>query len=170
MKDLTPNKIYELDKEIDKLIYMQNVTVYELGKRLKKVRDDKLYESLGYDTFKMYVASKGVKRYKTISAYIYMYELFVEKFNFTIKDLADAPYYKLQMITNKVKDKTPEEAKDWLEKAKALSVSDLLLEVREDSANEGFEEKRSYPIFVRCATCGDWILPEEIVFCKGHDL
>lgn len=162
MKDLA----LSIDKEVDKFLFVKNVAVYELGKRFKKIRDDAYYEALGYDTFNSYIASKGVRSPKTVSAWIYVYELFVEHLKYSVDELVGIPWGKLQLLAPQVKEGSKKDADEWVEKARALSYGDLLLEVREEKANEGFKVKEPYPILYRCKACGGWVVPSELNKCK----
>lgn len=165
MKDIQP--YFNLDKEITGLIVVRNTAVLELGKRFRVIKNNSYFEQLGYDTFDSYVASKG-SSIKTVDAYIRVYELFVEHFGYDTKFLSEIPWNRLQLIAPRVRDKTKEEADEWVYKAKELSASDLKIEVLEEKANEGHADKRSYPQLWRCGQCGKWQLPSDIPLCEGH--
>lgn len=156
---------FTIDQEIDGLIAMRNKAVFEIGKRLKAVKDDSYFEKLGYDTFDSYVASKKM-RPKTARAYVHLYEIFIEKLGYEPDALQGTPWYRLQILAPKVKDLGKDEVDEWIHKAKELSPGDFQAEVQEERANKGFAEKKVYPKLFRCQKCGNWQIPKDLEICK----
>jgi len=167
-KEITSDKIWQMDQEIDNFLHSRNRAVFEIAKRLKVIRDERAYETLNYDTFESYVEAKGFRRLSTAYAYIHLYEEFVERLGFSPKELEEVPWYRLQLIAPQVKDKEKEEAAEWFHKAKELSHGDLNAELQEEKANVGFKERAAYPKLWRCKDCGKWQIPEELEICEGH--
>lgn len=159
---------YNLDQEINKLISIRNTAVFEIGKRFKAIKDNDYFTELGFESFNAYVASKKF-RPKTARAYVHIYELFVDGLGYDTEFLAGIPWARLQLIAPHVKGKTKEEADEWVYKAKELSPGDLRTELLEYRANEGREDKISYPQFWRCGQCGKWVLPKDMPICLGHE-
>lgn len=98
-----------------------------LAHLLKTNRDLSLYKFLDYDTFEEFLGDPDVSM-KRSKAYglIRQYELFVEKLGYSEEVLAGIGTSKLRVIIPVV-ESDPEE---WIGKAKALSKSDLITEVR----------------------------------------
>lgn len=155
-----------LDSEIDSLVLMRNKAVYELAKRLKAVKDENYFLTLGYDSFDQYAASKKM-RPKTARAYVYIYELFILKFGYQEHELANTPWYRLQLIAPKIKEEKKEVVDEWIGKAQELSPGDLMLELKEHDINKDFENKVAYPQLHRCKKCGKFVIKDiEVCICK----
>ena len=158
------------NKQIDELIYNQSLMFIEIGKSLKAIRDGNLYESLDYDTFNSYLASKGMP-ISTGYAYIHIFEVYILGLNYSKEDIAEIPWYKLQLIAPKVRGKEKKTADEWLHKAKALSPQDLRTDIAEEKANKGHEDKLLYPEFYRCDVCGKWKIQKDLKICTGkHEI
>ena len=97
----------------------------ELGRLFKTIRDEKLYKALDHDTFTSLLGDLGFRE-TTVYGYIHAYELYVMRLGIPPDFLVQIPYRNLLRI-NAVVEKNPEE---WLYKAKELSGSDLITEVR----------------------------------------
>ena len=97
----------------------------ELGRLFKEVRDKDLHKFLDYESFQDFLGSIGFRR-STVYSYIHVYELYIEKLKLSPDFLMQIPYRRLQEI-NPVVESNPEE---WLYKAKELSESDLITEIR----------------------------------------
>ena len=162
---LTAKKAYEIDREVDKLVGHQQKVLLFLCKVLYQVRADEMYKALDYDTFESYLASKKLN-YKTVLAYLNIYNVFVNEYKYSLEDLVDAPMSNLQMILPAVRGKDKKEVEEWLQKARTLSRSDLNIERKEEQANENFKDKKPYPIIFRCDVCGKWSLPKDLEVCK----
>lgn len=97
-------------------------------------------------------------RRRTADALIRIHRLFSLRFLFPNKFLAPVGWTKLDLIApicQNAKDDT--EVKDWIEKAKSLSVSDLYAEIKNEGKDTfsqiqcNHEEERPY---WKCPTCG----------------
>lgn len=108
----------------------------QMGATLKELRDRKLYRLLDYPSFQAYCASPevSVKR-STAYAFIRVYEVFIERFKYPVKQLETVDSKKLERILPVVDEENHQE---WLEKARELSYTDLVTEIRQrnlDPAN-----------------------------------
>jgi len=98
-----------------------------LAQLLKRVRDEKLYLSLDQKTFESYLGDPDIAigrstAYKLIASW----ELYVERLSVPEPTLLDIGSKRLGYISPVVSD----DVDGWLSKAKSLSLSDLLQEVR----------------------------------------
>lgn len=99
----------------------------ELGRLFKLVKEKKYYKLLEHDTFESFLGSPEISfQRSTVYNLIHIYELYVEKLNISTEFLAMIGHGKLQVIASVVQ-KDPE---DWIYKAKELSKSDLISEVK----------------------------------------
>jgi hypothetical protein len=143
------------------------MTLLELGRLFKKIRDDKLYEAFECGSFKEYCAMPEVRFARpTIYLFISCYEKYILKHGFKKEFLAGIGVRRLQFILPVV-DTDPEE---WVYKAKTLGEPDLINEVRIAQGKEEMipvkkEKEDVYPFnhkdykeFVKespCLVCGD---------------
>ena len=150
----------------------------ELGRLLKKIRDEEYYQVLGYDTFTSYVINSdlGFKR-RTAYYYIEIYEWFVEKLGYKVQAVAKIGYDKLTKLLPIIKKEYDEANGDKLISGSVLKerVSELVLEAKElrpvdfekkykdDRINEGQEEYLAPPEYFRCSCHGKWqiVVPKE---------
>ena len=97
-----------------------------LARLLKENRDDGLWKLLGHDSFEGFLGSPevGFSRAKAYGL-IHLYELYVGKLGVEERELLEIGTAKLLMVANVVEN----DKEGWLGKAKALSKSDLLLEL-----------------------------------------
>lgn len=158
----------ELDSQIRNLTSALNKSVYMLGMLLARVKDKGGFEALGYQSFDQYLADTnlGVSR-RTAMAYIQVYIQFVEKWGCDLEDIQDIPYYKLLMVTPKIK-KNPETLEEWISKAESLSATDIKREI-EDEVLEGemVQDRPPKPEVYFCKDCGKWrIIADESELCK----
>jgi len=130
---LSPAEIKKQEKahmnyiEIRERMAAVGMNFIELGRLLKICRDKKYYKVHNHDTFESFLGSLEVGvNYKTAYSFIHIYELYVEKLNINKEFLAQIRHAKLQAI-NPVVERNPQE---WLFKAKELSKSDIINEVR----------------------------------------
>ena len=140
------DEAFKVDAEIDNLIVMRNFAVYEIGSRLKHIKDSMYFNELGYESFDQYAAAKKM-RPSTARAYVHIYEVFIDHFTYTPEELSDTPWYRLQLILPRIKSKSKKEADEWLYKAKELSTSDLKLEMKAEDTGEEY-------VMEKCPTCG----------------
>ena len=127
----------------------------KLGGYLKLVNDRKLYKEKGCETFNEYLAMPELA-FQRSTAYAVMgvYEDYIESGLSESLDISGISYYKLDRIRQFIKEGI-EKFKEWIAKARELSLSDLNAEIR--IARGGEEEvytpeKKSY--IVTCPKCG----------------
>lgn len=133
MNKLTKSdEAFELETQIKELRKGVAFSFLILGRLFKRYRDEKLYLLRDHTTFSSFISSVGFRR-PTVYSYIHIYEVYIGRLGLTPENLQDIPYRRLQMINPPVidaidKGKDPGE---WLDKAKTLSDSDLINELRE---------------------------------------
>ena len=127
----------------------------KLGGYLKLVNDRKLYLEKGCESFNVYLAMPelGFQR-STAYAIMGVYEDYIESGLSESLDIEGISYYKLDRIRKFIKE-SKEKFKEWVAKARELSLSDLNAEIK--IARGGKEEvyilgKKSYS--VTCPKCG----------------
>jgi hypothetical protein len=160
------NLAFNYLQQIKKAIVAHNAMFFEIGKMLKTFRDQKLYEALGYvrwmdfaNSYELNVSSS------TIEAYIQLYEVFIEKYQFKQDEISQIPYDKLRLIMpeiNKCNDK--EKVEEWVSKAKELSRSDIL-KLRGQMSDDG-KFKNKFVILKLCEHCDGYIIPEDLQICN----
>jgi len=165
---------FDLLKELKDMLRTQSYLFLEIGRILKRFRDDKLYRDLGqggYDTWTEFLGSGELsQKPSTVQAYIQVYETMILRLKYRMEEIAEIPYDKLRLALPEInKAKTKEEAEEWLGKARELSRSDILRE-------RGLMTESGKPIgwsktvhAVTCEYCGGWKLSEplELCDCKG---
>jgi hypothetical protein len=146
---------FQYFEEIKNLLRTHNALFFEIGKQLKIFRDNKYYEYLGdggYDSWHSFLGSGelGIGR-STAHAYIQLYEVYIEQYGFTREEMAEIPYDKLRMVLPHVNaTNSRQEVEEWVEKAKVLSRSDLMIESNIILPTE------KYTKVVKCDNCGGW--------------
>jgi len=164
---------HRLYKELYSVIVQTSMNFLELGRLLKIIRDEKLYEYMGdggYDSFRMFMAdaSLGIK-HSTAYAFIRLYEVYVLKLGYPQQGLSDIPWAKLQLLAGIVEPQNKQQSDEWVEKARTLSNSDFTLEVREHKANAKETTFVPFPHMFRCKECGKWIITlTDENLCQGH--
>lgn len=123
----------------------------ELGERLYKIRNERLYEQEGYESFALFVwelkmsessASKIISVYEKL-----ILELGVEK----EKVIAVGGYSIAYPIAQFVK--TKDEAENWLDKGAVLTKKDIEEEIRE--VKKGIHTCDMYELHIKqCKICG----------------
>jgi hypothetical protein len=155
-------EIKELRDKVENVVLM---STFELGRLLKQMRDEKLYEQLGYETFLTYLAEPDIS-FSQASAYnaIKLYEVY--ELQLKKKDeLQGIPTRRLVTLLPMVNDKNVD---DWLSKARSLSASDLRLELEEGRKANGENHPEEFHSLSRCTTCGKFRLDiplEELCNC-----
>ncbi len=156
MKDLA----FNLHQEILNLKRNIETQFLQMGALLKRIRDERLYETLSYETFEEYIAQPELALNRsTVYKIIGVYEDFGMCNQLDI-DIAEIGYAKLDRI-RQFKDQ--EDFEEWVYKAKTLSLSDLSLEIREKKGKEGEIVIRKI-IQIVCPNCGkafDYIIKGE---------
>ena len=127
----------------------------EFGYVLKKIRDEKLYLQMGeggFETFYQFLADPEINlNPNTASAYIRVYEFYVEKLGFKKEKLLGIPLNRLNQIKNFLEDKTKNEVEEWIEKARTLGREDF---VKEMESKKIVKEKGVK--IVKCKKCGKY--------------
>ena len=131
-------KIIILKKDIGKRFY-------KLGAYLKQVRDFELYREIGCDSFEEYIGQPELSfKRSTVYSLIGVYEDFFEKESnqLDIENIEEIDYTKLDKI-RRFKYLPNEEFAEWVEKARVLSLSDLIEEIKEAKGEVIDDGKRS---------------------------
>ena len=174
------NKIIDLKKQavavniltqLEEFIKQQGILFLEIGKRLKILRDEKMFRLLGdYQTWSDFLADGRISlSHTTIYTYIGIYEIFVMKYGFSFDLLSPIPYDKLSKVLRSArKAENVEEAREIVEKARTLSRSDLALEFGEER-EINLTKTRLVKAF-KCDDCEKWRvdLPEDEI-CKCRE-
>ena len=120
---------------------------WNLAVMLKINRDRKYYKTLGYETFEEYL---GTPEISLSRSYVYKliknYELWVQKYNVSPAKLEGIDSEKLYLAGTLA---TKNNYEEWLEKAKALSRSDI----------RGLIKGEDYEYKVTCPFCGKEFAP-----------
>lgn len=106
-----------------------------LGKELKLNKDKRYFESLGHLTFETYIESPMVSLgRRSVYSLIAIYETFVEKLGYSLEELSEVDYSKLDRIIPAINVQSIAH-REWFERAKTLSQRELEREVREAREN-----------------------------------
>lgn len=102
-----------------------------LGKELKTNKEEGYFQPLGYLTFEAYIESPmvGMGR-RSVYSLIAIYETFVEELGYSLDELSEVDYSKLDRILPVI-NVQPVAHREWFEKAKTLPRRVLEQEVRE---------------------------------------
>jgi hypothetical protein len=148
---------FEIHQDVLKLKRQMGMAFIEMGRLLKKIRDEKHYQVLGHDSFKSYLADSelGFKR-RTAYYYIEIYEYFVEKLGYEIKRLADIGYKNLIDVLAVVKKLPEPEPEALLNDAKELSTTDFKKKYKDEEKEREFNNYLAPPEYYRCKDCEKW--------------
>ena len=130
-------KILLLKKDIGKRFY-------KLGAYLKQVRDFELYREIGCQSFEEYIGQPELSfKRSTVYSLIGVYEEFFSKKSnhLDIENIEEIDYTKLDKI-RRFKYLPKEEFTEWVEKARVLSLSDLIDEIKESEGTLADREPR----------------------------
>ena len=137
MNELIIQEKYKIaKKQLDELTQWKNISglsFFKIGKILKKIKEEKLYQHLGdspeYETFEMFLQSPEVN-IASRRAYqlIQVYDTYIEKLKFKPEKLLDVSWTSLRVILPII---TPENCKDLVRKARLLRRGDLEIEVKQ---------------------------------------
>lgn len=131
----------------------------ELGKRLKNIRDNRLFESQ-WESFSEYVLEFKNLSEGTVSKLINIYEKFVVEYGFAPEQIAEAGGWTVLAETLPVV-KTAKQAEHWLLQATALTRSDLRRSISEQKT--GIEiENCTHPRKYTLCICPDCALREKV--------
>jgi len=107
-----------------------------LGKLFREVRDLSLYKFLGYDDFNDYIGSPEVAFSRSkVYGLIQIHDLYVERLRVSQRDLLEVGNAKLLMLAP-ILEKDSGNKDEWIGKAKALSKSDLAIEIKGQAAGD----------------------------------
>lgn len=128
----------------------------ELGKRLKRIRDERLFEPQ-YHSFDEWLPEMKMSQ-PTISKLINIYDRFVTEYGISEQQLLKAGGWTVIAEILPV-SKTKEDAKEWIEKAENLTRTDLRAEIKEhktgkkEKKRKDCEHRKAYDQRV-CPSCG----------------
>lgn len=111
----------------------------ELGKLFKDVRDNKLWEIEGAESFNSYIAESGFDR-TSVYKFIGIVEKFVDKYNVESIRLEDAGWAKLAKIEPHVNDKNYEKMLDLAENNSLSDIDEELVRQKYIVRKENFVE------------------------------
>lgn len=137
-----------------------------IGKLLKDVRDDKLYEQLDYDNFSQFLASEelGFSREKAYMC-IKTYEFYIEYLEMEPEKIGQMNISRLSMMVPMLKnidDKT--EAVKQIEEMNNLRHGDFVREVKQRASRDG------KPTVYFSEELGKWYIGYHPDTCHLHDL
>ncbi len=119
---------HELFEKLKNLVSSRNRDAFALGAILKDIRDQQIYEALGYGSFPEFCADPDIAFRKT-SAYgfISLHETFVLTYKIDFQILGKIPYSKLLIVEPYV---APDNVDELLALARANASQDLREELR----------------------------------------
>lgn len=108
-----------------------------IGKLLKKIKDDKLYKELDYDSFASFCNDPeiGFSR-ETAYRYIRLYSFYILELGMAEDDIVKHPPSRLLHIIPQLKDLPKEEAISLSLELLSLTHKDLMLRVRQKKAED----------------------------------
>ena len=145
---------YNYCEETTKLKQSIEVSFITLGERLRRIRDEKLYEGQ-WETFALYLMDAKISE-ATASKLINIYQRFFVEWNFPSEKLVEAGGWTVVASLLPV-CKTKEQAEEWMDKALVLSRPDLEKEIREVKTGMPMitcKHSDSYMIKI-CRHCGE---------------
>lgn len=162
-------KHFKLVETLKRALLLGNIAFLKAGKILNEIKEKKTYklEDSSRDcTWREFLSRPDLpfpgrtpaSRRRTADALIRIYKIFIKKFAFPNNDLAQVGWTKLNLIAPicESKDKV-NLAQDWVDKARELSVGDLMVEIRdkEKIIGEGIAcaHLGAYQIW-SCPSCG----------------
>lgn len=125
----------------------------KLGERLKKIRDERLYEGR-WNNFEEFVADMQMSE-ATASRLITVYSKFILEYGMDSDEIGSIGWSTLYVLAKSVDNK--KEAKEFVEKALVCKRSDLEEELREKKAKANSREcEHDYfeVHFKQCKKCG----------------
>lgn len=160
MTDLTVQKAHTNFGKIVVLVRDISKRWVVVGQLLWENREKEYWKTLGHESFNSFLAMPDIGLSQTtLYKFLHLYELYCLKLGFAPEELNDISYERLEIIKNKIQIK---DKKDWLVKAKTLSQSDLLIEIKEEDTNKGFKTKKDYPHIYRHSECGKWVIDIDV--------
>jgi len=123
------DRYHQITKEIIDLKNKGESIALEMAKRLKTVRDEKMWQMDGHASFYSYLAQPEISLDRTVALkWIQIYETFIEKYALAPERVSEIGYTKLAKIVPHVTDDNYDY---YVEKAESLSRSDLDTELKD---------------------------------------
>jgi len=109
-----------------------------IGKLLKSIRDDKLFEVLDYENFSQFLSSEELS-FSREKAYmcIRIYEYYIEQLQLSEKTVRSMNIGRLSMMIPLLKDKSREDAIQEIEEMNSLRHNEFVREVRKRYSRDG---------------------------------
>jgi hypothetical protein len=115
-------------KETIKLVRTLENGFLKLGERLGKIRDKRMWEESGYETFELYLEEAKITP-ATASRLITVYNTFVIGYEMDEEKLSGIGWSVLYLLAKDVKNK--KDAEEFVEKAMIMKRSDIEEELRD---------------------------------------
>lgn len=153
MNDLAFNLVQELKQRLRE----QGAIFLRVGRILKTIRDDKLYEQMGSDTFLKFLADPEISlKQATAYMYIRIFEFYIEKMGLPEAEVIEIPSYKLFRLLPLIKDKPKDEALKAIDEVRDLGIADTELVIKDNKL-----EAHKRPIVYSCEVCHKWVIKSE---------
>lgn len=129
---------FDLFKKLVLARKTQDLVFLAMGKMLKMMRDRKLYKHLDFETFSQFLASEEIS-FSREKAYLYIrtYELYVEKLLQNPDEIGKLGVARLQQLVPVIKDMSPEDAVEEIERVKSLPYGDFQRHIEERKNKSG---------------------------------
>jgi len=126
---------WEMYQTLRQSVVTQAFLFIDIGKKLKDIRDDKLYKYLGeggYSTFQHFLANPELGlRPSTSYLYIRLYEYYIEQLQITREQLIEIPINRLMRLLPSLKEMPDDEARETITDLGQLTSYDYDIEVVE---------------------------------------
>lgn len=140
-------KLFESARNMCKMIEEHFVT---LGEMLLQIRDEKVYRANGYETFREFAENELTISGARANLLVKIYETMIKGMDMYDGDVQAIGYDKVAMIVPMIKKAaSPEEAREWVDKADTLSLKELRKAVKEAKPKK---EKDFKKVFAEQAT------------------
>jgi len=132
---ITPRQqhAWDLYQHAVKLVKQQSVLLFDIGQTFKEIRDEKMWQHMcegGFESWEQFLSQPDIYLApQTVRAYIYIYEIYIEKLGLDKEKLTEIPFYKLNMLASFIKNLEPEKALDVLDALKELGANDFNTEL-----------------------------------------
>lgn len=128
-------RAYVLYTEIRELVRVQARLFLDLGQKLKRIRDEKLYRQIGeggYESFSQFLNNPEIGlRTSTAYLYIRIYEFYIGRLGLSEGRVTEIPLNRLMRLLPALKQKSESEAKEIIERVGGLTNYDYDVEVKE---------------------------------------
>jgi len=128
-----------------------NRSFWELAYRLKLCRDEGYWSYLDYSSFEAYLGAPEVSISPGYASKLCRVYEWAQTYKIDREKIETLDCEKVYLLTH-VKT-TDEDRDEWIEKARLLSRSDLILSVHEAKTGEK-EHEHSWTLFEVCSKCG----------------